>query len=279
MNTYKSGRIWFKAIPAYFVALVIFYIGNLGTRIFKELLVFRWLKNIKTVGWVEIFTSSIIVAGVLVPMLFLQKGTPWNTIQFFYYSLFFSGILAGVAMGEFLKTPKLNTMLIRIVVVIVVLLTIPTTILTLKYVYIPSRPPAKLSNEELSALRFLAKQPEGTVLTYLFDSNKAKEAEGTPPRPLYLYTSTAYVSAFSKHQVFLEDEINLDITGYDWRNRRSAIEAWYKESNEVKAREFLKKNNIKYVYWVKPQRALLGEGNLGFKNIFENSETVVYRVD
>lgn len=270
MMTYKSDRLWIKEIPAYFVALVIFYIGNLGTRIIKEILVWKWVKNLKSVGWVEIFTASVIVAGVVIPMLFLQKGTPWNTIQFFYYSLFFSGILAGVTLAKVKN---------KFILFLVVLVTIPTTILTLKDVYIPGRPPAKLSNQELSALLFLKMQPTGVVLTYPFDPVAAKAAEKNPPRPLYLYTSTAYVSAFSAHPVFLEDEINLDITGYNWPERLTAIKSWYREKDQVLAREFLRKNDIKYVYWLRGQRALLGEGQLGLKNIFENSGVTVYRVE
>lgn len=269
MTSYKSGHVWIKEIPAYLIALTIFYVGNLGTRIIKEILIWKWLKNLKQIHWIEIMLTSIIVAGVLIPMFFLQKGTPWNTIQFFYYSLFFSGILAGIALSN-IKS--------RLVVWGIVLLTIPTTVLTLKDVYIPSRPPAMLPTDEISALNFLSKQPEGTVLTYPFDAIASANAVNNPPRPLYLYVSTAYVSAFGGHPTFLEDEVNLDITGYDWRSRRGEIENWYKEANQEKAREFLKTSGIKYIYWVKPQRALLGDKQLGLKNIFENKSVIIYQV-
>lgn len=278
MSNYKAGHVWFKAVPAYFVAFIIFWIGNMGMRLIKEYLVFKWMKDVKKITWVEIFISSIVIAGGLIPMLFLQQGTPWNTIQFFYYSLFLSSILAGVALATFIKNSNLSTTTIRIVVVTVVLFTIPTTIITLRDVYIPNRPPAIVPNDEMSALTFLSSQPSGAVLTYPFDAYKAKEAEANPPRPLYLYTSTAYVAAFSKHTTFFEDEINLDILGYDWKARRAEVEAWYKEQNEVKAREFLRKNDIKYVFWLKGQRAYLGEGQLGLENIYENNLVIVYRV-
>lgn len=269
MSNYKAGHVWFKAIPAYIIAFMIFWVGNMGARLVKEILVIKWLKDIKRASWIEVFVSSIVVAGTFIPMFFLQKGTPWNTIQFFYYSLFFSSILAGVALA--------NTN--RKLIILIVLFTIPTTIITLKDVYIPSRPPAMVSGEEISALEFMSGQPDGIILTYPFDVYKAKEAESSPPRPLYLYTSTAYVSAFSGHQTFLEDEINLDILGYDWKNRRLEVEAWYKEPNESIAREFLKVNNIKYVYWLHGQRAYLGEDQLGLKNIFENNQVIIYRVN
>lgn len=269
MTTYKSGGIWFKGILAYSVAFAIFIIGNFGTRIlaFKNI-------SLKKLGSMDLFIWSIVLGGILVPTFFLQKGTSWNTIQFFYYSLFFSGILAGIVLSRTTYYILLAT----------VLLTIPTTAITLKDVYLPQRPPAMLSKEELSALKFLKSQPDGVVLTYPFDRQKAKEAESNPPRPLYLYESTAYVSAFSGKTTFLEDEVNLNITGCDWSTRRVDIENWYKETNQKKAKEFLKKNNIKYVYWLKgvsngiPQRAYLGEGQLGLRRVFENKEVDIFRV-
>lgn len=278
MSTYKSGHVWLKFISAYSVAFAIFWIGNMGTRIINGFIVLKWSKNHDKFSWVNLFVVSVILAGGMVPLLFLQKGTPWNTIQFFYYSLFFSGILAGVSLNEILKLIK-KPVSRNIILGIILFLTLPTTYLTLNQVYIPSRPPAKVSTEELSALDFLSTQPQGVVLTFPFDSSASKAAEAFPPRPLHLYVSTAYVSAFSRHQVYLEDEVNLDITGYDWRVRRKQIEDWYKESDSLKARAFLKDNNIKYIYWVKGQRALLGEGQLGLSNIYENNSSTVYRVD
>jgi hypothetical protein len=270
MMNYRSGHVWIKLIPAYLIAFGVFYLGNLGTRIIKEVLVWKWVKNFKNIRWPEILISSIIVAGIVIPMFLLQKGTPWNTIQFFYYSLFFSGILAGITMSQ-IKS--------KVLIILIVLLTIPTTIITLKDVYIPGRPPAELSNDELQALNFLSKEPDGVVLTYPFDQTAATLAIPNPPRPLYLYVSTAYVSAFSEHPTFLEDEVNLDITGYNWQARLSEVQSWYKEANQTKAREFLKENGIAYIYWEKPQRALLGEGQLGLKNIFENKTVIIYKVE
>lgn len=259
MVNYRAGRVWLKAAAAYGFAFIIFVLGNFGTRIIA---ICRKLSEMDT------FVLTVIGTGILIPLFFLQKGTPWNTIQFFYYSLFFLGILAGVAVSKF------N----RYLQIAIILLTVPTTYLTLKDVYLPIRPPAMLENEEISALNFLSKQPDGVVLTYPFDKLAAEKAGSNPPRPLYLYTSTAYVSAYSGHVVFLEDEVNLDITGYDWRSRRAEVEDWYRQQDYIKAREFLRTNNIKYVYWLKGQRAYLGETQLGLVRIFENAKVDIYMV-
>ncbi len=277
MVNWRYGHVFWKAAPAYFIAFLIFWYGNMGTRLAGEFTIAKWIKNYKKLSFIEIFILAVIFGGVLISTLFLQKGTPWNTIQFFYYTLFFMAILAGIGFSGILeKIKNINTKAFMVFGVIV--FTVPTSIITLKNDYLTSRPPAKLSIAEKEALEFLAKQPEGVVLTYPFDALESKEAETTPPRPLYLYVSTAYVSAFAKKPVFLEDEINLDITGYDWKGRRAEVEKFYKSMDQDFVWDFLRRNNISYIYWVKPQRATLGEAQLGLTRIFENKEVDVYKV-
>jgi len=93
-----------------------------------------------------------------------------------------------------------------------------------------------------------------------------------------LYVTTAYVSAYSKKPVYLEDEMNLDITGFDWRGRRSLVEEFYESLDENFVYDFLRENNISYIYWVGGQRARLGETQLGIERIFENSKVDIYIV-
>lgn len=277
MIVYKQTANLIKGIPAYLVAFALFWFGNLGTRVIKEILVWKWLKNIKKLTFIEVFIISVIGVGILIPMLYIQKGTPWNTIQFIYYSLTFSGILAGITLGEFIEKSKLNRILSYIIQVAIFLLTIPTILGTLSH-YLPSRPPAKITYQELGALEFLANQPQGVILTYPFDKEAAQAAVDNPPRPLYLYESTAYVSAFSGKPVFLEDEVNLDITGYDWRARRLKALEYFKSSDTSKARNFLKENNITYIYLIK-ELDNLEVNELPLTKIFENKEAVIYQID
>ncbi len=242
MINYKAAGNYFKAISAYTVALGIFVVGNMGTRIIGLLRP----KNL--------FYSSIICAGLIIPMFFVQSGTAWNTVQFFYYSIFFMGILAGESIQKF---PKLLR-------VIIIMMTIPTAIQTLPH-YLPNRPPAKISTEELEALSFLSKQPTGTVLTY-----PAVVKDTQAPRPLYEYESTAYVSAFSNNPSFLEDEVNLNIMGYAWQARRKSVDEYWKNPSG----KFLVDNNISYVYIIKNSEKI----SLDMPNIFENSKIAIYKI-
>ncbi len=274
---YRLAGNYLKLFFAYGVAFLIFWYGNLGTRIFKEVQVVKWIKKFPHLSSIEVFVTTVIIGGLAMPLFFLQEGTPWNTIQFLYYSLMFSGVLAGISFGEWTEHSRSRIFLI-LASLFMILFTLPTTFGTLTQ-YLPSRPPSKVSHEELQALAFLSKEPSGVVLTFPYDSIKAKEAENNPPRPLYLYESTAYVSAFTGKQTFLEDEVNLNITGYDWKERRTKVEKFYKSLDHEFTYNFLRENNITYIYWIKGQRATLGESQLGIERIFENSEVSVYKVN
>ena len=127
-------------------------------------------------------------------------------------------------------------------------------------------------------MEFLSSEPSGVVLTFPYDKELAKLAESNPPRPLYLYESTSYVSAFSKKDVYLEDEVNLNITNYQWKLRREYSLEFLETLDQDVARSFLKENNISYIYWVNGQRAKLGEGQLGIEKIFENGEVEIYKI-
>jgi hypothetical protein len=276
MTTYRMGGIWVKAVAAYTIAVFIFWVGNMGTRIIEDFWIVKWFKGKEKISFIEIFLLTVILLGFIFPMFFLQSGTPWNTIQFFYYSLFFSGILAGVALGKWVEEGVSNMK--PVVVAVIVLLTIPTTIGTLQH-YLPSRPPAMISNGELEGLEFLKKQKSGVVLTYPFDRGAADAAVSNPPRPLYLYESNSYVSAFAEKSVYLEDEVNLTISNYDWKDRRKKVESFLDSLDHDSVGSFLKSEGIDYVYWTRGQRARLGESQIGMTKIFENKAVHIYRTN
>ncbi len=263
---------WPKSLLGYFLALFIFLIGNLGTRVLALIAV---IKNRKP-DIVSLFIYSFIFGGLLLPMLFLQKGTPWNTIQFFYYSQIFLGILAALFISGLFGRLNHHKYFRYAIWLLIIIVTIPTTLDTLDH-YLPSRPPAMISKDELQALNKLASLPPGNVFTYPIQP----DAYYPPPRPLYYYDSTAYVSAYSGHPVFMEDTVNLNITGFDWPRRQAQSEEFIAMQNINQAREFLHQNRIKYIYLalVAKYRPFLTASQLGGKIIFENSQASIWQVD
>src|SRR3989344_4338616 len=260
LTTYSQIQLSINSLLAYSLALVIFLIGNLGTR----LIFIRRL----TLNYENLFYLSTIFAGTMIPMFYLQTGTPWNTIQFFYYSLFFSSLLAGKSLSEILKIKRLKNYLKIGIWCLVIIFTLPTTWDTLTKVYLPSRPPAKISTSELSALNFLKAKPKCTVLTYPATPNQ----HAPPPRSLYEYESTAYVSALSGQSTYLADEVNLNITNYPWQDRRSRELSFFNQPSV----QFLTQNQIKYIYLLNQQISTSG---FPANRIFSNPEVVIYSVD
>jgi hypothetical protein len=145
--------------------------------------------------------------------------------------------------------------------------------------YLGKIPPAALFTDELKALDFLSQQPPGTVLTVPYDRYLRSSFTSTPI-PLYAYETTAYVSAYSKHPTFLEDEMNLNNSGYQYDSRRQSSIAFFQQKNIFQDRGFLVNNQIDYIYITGLQREIfpLSISDLFLDKIFDNNYSLIYKV-
>jgi len=269
-QAYFATGLWLKWWLAEGLGLAIFFIGNLGTRIIGLGKLGHWFRNWRKISSFQVLFLGCLLASGLVPLLFIQKGNPWNSIQFFYYFLVFFGLLAGLTIGEFLTKKKIW---LRIVfIILVVLITLPTTLGALKH-YL-SEAPAKISFDELEGLAFLKNQPLGTVLTYPHNYQMRQIVK--TPQPLYVYETTAYVSAFANQQTFLEDEMTLEIMQFDWETRRKEVEKFFKTTELLWAKDFLNENQIRYLYLVDNQSFFINPDGLELEEIFANDFVKIY---
>lgn len=259
-----------KLIAIELFGLVVFLIGNLGTRIIG---IFDLIKRSKKLDEFDVFILAGGLVGLIIPLFFVQKGTAWNAIQFLYYFLFFANFYAASLLSRVMTFKKPLRLLL---ITLVVLLTAPTTISTIKN-YIGWPPPAAVFKVEMEGLKFLEQQPGGVVLTYPYDKTKKTRYKSTPV-PLSAYESTAYVSAFSDKLTFLADEMNLEIMGRNGSLRREEEIKFFTGNDINWARDFLSKNQIRYIYLVKDENLTLGGSILGIKEIFTNDEVRIYQV-
>lgn len=252
----------FKSTTAITIGLLIFLVGNIGTRIFSLFSVKEFFK--------QRYLTYIVILGVVLPLLFIQTGTNWNTIQFLYYSLFLLNIFAGIALSRiYSKLPKvISTLMIGLIL----LLTIPTTLGAFKH-YLPSRPPAMLPNGEIEALYFLKKQPLGVVLTYPY--NKEAKLKFDAPVPLFAYESTSYVSAYSGKPSYLEDLVNLEILGVDYKARTNIARDFF--NLKEKSKSVINNNNIQYIYVVRESGFEEDASKMGIEKIFENDQVKIFK--
>lgn len=263
-------RNWFKYISAEIIGLLIFLLGNLGMRFFSMLSLFRIKQILKDTNL--LFLLIFCLLAFLIPVLFIQSGNTWNTIQFSYYGFYMTAVISGVVLAYLVV--RLPLFLRPLLLAGIVLLT-PINSLTTASYYTGELPHARIDLRELKALEFLSKQEDGTVLTYPYD--KKLQRKIAEPWPLFVYGSTAYVSAFSGKAVYLEDEPQNQILLTDYKKRLVGVRDFFLNPDTKKIK-FLLDNNIKYIYLPKRYNIKMDESSVGIINIFENDNVVIYKV-
>ncbi len=269
-NTGFEKGNWLKVILAELISLTIFILGNLGTRLFALPALLRFKYIVRQEIFLSIFIFSLL--SFVIPMLFIQAGNPWNTIQFLYYGLYTSALMAGVVLAVILT--KFNRFLATIFILVILIIT-PINSWATANGYLSYQPHALISSKEIEALEFLSKQKDGIVLIYPYDPKLKTKI--TEPWPLYAYDSTAYVSALSKKPSYIEDEGQNQILLTDYKKRLIASRDFFLSTNS-ESRDFILNNHISYIYIPKVNSIRLDQETLGINNIFENDEVIVYGV-
>lgn len=257
---------WLKFFGAEIISLLLFIFGNLGMRFISIFSLFRVKEIIRNNNFLFLFIMTVF--SFFIPVLFIQSGNPWNTIQFSYYGLYITALISGVLLVYLRLTRFLSVLIIGIVLVVT-----PINAVTTATYYLNS-PHALIDSKELEALNFLSKQKEGIVLTPPY--NEKLKTTLAQPWPLFAYSSTAYVSALSKKAVFLEDEGQNQILLTDYKKRLVAENDFFSKSYS-KGNQFLRENNIKYIYIPKDYKIYL-EDSVDLEVLFENQRVVIYKV-
>ena len=196
-----------------------------------------------------------------------------NTIQFFYYNLYFLAIFSAFVLSNlFARLPKYLSLALLFIVLILASINSITTASG----YFANNPHAFISNEEREALQFLAKQERGVVLTVPYD--KKDRDKVSEPYPLFIYDSTAYISALSKKQTYLSDEGQNEILATDYLDRRVKSKDFF-DHPVITNRIFLEKSKVKYIYLQKFYNLSLDSKILNLSKIFDNKEVVIYKVN
>jgi len=103
-------------------AFVIFFFGNLGTRILALPIIISWIKKYNTFCY---FFLGCLAITTFIPLFFVQPaGGVFNMIQMYWYFLFFMAILAAISLAELIK--KIPVKLRYGVIFLVLVLTLPS---------------------------------------------------------------------------------------------------------------------------------------------------------
>jgi hypothetical protein len=259
---YLGGGRWVYYAAVELISLMIFLIGNLGTRIagfwgigkkfFKEDL--------------HLFIFLMIGASALPTLLFVQKGNPWNVIQFLYYFLFFTGLYAANSLKKF---PTIIT-------IAIILVTPISSVATFRSWLYPN-PPAYLPAGEYQALNFLKQQPRGIILKHPYDPSLKDRFKD--PYPLSVYADNSYVSAFSGKPVFIEDAEQQIVLNTKYTDRQDTANRFFVEKDLKWSNKFLKDSNIRYLYLPKIYQLPAAEQEYSMKKIFENDSVNIYKIN
>lgn len=259
--TYLGSGQWVKFSIIEIISFLIFFVGNLGTRIIG---IFG-LKKAQLKSNLFIFIFIIMAASFVPPLIFTQKGNAWNIVQFFYYFLYFSGLFAAYSLR---KAPLAITVLI-------ILITPISSVATFRSWLYPN-PPAYLSVKENEALKFLSIQEDGVVLKHPFD--RQLRGKFKDPYPLSIYADNTYVSAYSGKSVYIEDVEQQIVLNTDYKKRLDNAERFFVEKDLTWSDKFLKDNNIRYIYLPKIYYLPMAEELYPMKKVFENKEANIYEV-
>ncbi|MBN1263521.1 MAG: hypothetical protein JW991_04150 [Candidatus Pacebacteria bacterium] len=278
-------RGWIRVIQFESLALAIFTLGNLGTKVLGFSKVFQILASRKKIVSFNLFLFFGLLACSLTPHVFVQKGIAWNTVQFFHYFVLLMGLFSGATVAGILQ--KSRNRLKPIFIAFLVLFSVPTVLADLKF-FSPRNALAIVENEELRALEFLKKHtsPEELILTVPYDRWAAAGHPGQP-RPIYSWDSTGYVSYFTNRPTFLSDQAQVEIMGYPEGKERLADLYRYLfysgsgqeiDRNPQKARQFLEKNKLRFVYLVYDQKFSFNPEEAGLEEIYRNQVARIYRL-
>jgi len=242
------------AIEALSVGIFLFF--HFGTRVIA-LWTIGYKVFLKKISQLDASIALAMLVGTVMMLLFVQRGQWWNTIQFFYYSLFLSSFFAADFMSQLLKKKTIARIVVAIVIVV---LTLPFNIDVVATFALPNQPSSYISDAEMEGLNFLKKQPRGVVHAYIPPKN---------PQP-HLWRSyekdTAYVSAFSHKISYIAAEHNLQLLGTDYKDRMQ----------KVRLNDPSIFNEIDYVFSYNS----IGEPDvpISAKKIFANNEVTIYKI-
>jgi len=222
---YLAHGNYLRVVEIKLKEFVIFFVGNLGTRIVLVLLflksaVIRQLKE-------DTLLVSILAAFIFscsFPLIFLQKGIVWNTIQFWYYGLILANILVSLVLSDLLS--KINLQIVRRVVLLsIIFLTLPTFLATFW---------SRATHYYSISL--------GTELWLKANLNKNDRVLICPSSDFFFDTS--FVKMYSSASVLLADPVQLSLVSSPAYNYLETLKEAFRISDKESVNKIIFENRI-----------------------------------
>lgn len=276
-QTYIAENNWKRVIQLELTAFFAFLFGNLGMRILGFASIYELVKDKLLKNYFNLFYLAVTFASFVIPVLFLQKGVAWNSIQFNQYFLLLFGYLAAIYVKDIINKVS-NTTLKFVVALIIVILAIPTQI-GLLWQFYSNLPLSKVTYEELGTLKYLTRISSEDDIILTAPYNEYAKAKYFPPVPIYSWYDTGYVAAFSARSTYLSDQEQVTIIGFDINNLLEERKKAFESDNVEIVNDFLVKSRADYVYLAWDQKFNISEERLNLTLLYKTDNTKLYKVN
>lgn len=220
---YRLKGNWLRVIEIKTKEILTFYTGNLGIRtLFFALIPFAVLSKGKAFA----HTKTTLIAGIgflftsIFPLLFLQEGVVWNSIQFWYYALLFANVL--LVLGFFTLLKSKSRVLITAICIVLTIASLPAFL--------------KTAHNKITSTDVVTHH-QMSVLSQL----SAKDTVLICPEDSLLFNSTV-VQALSPASVLVSDPVQLSLVGADV-SVLSELEEIFNRREAGTLQTFMDKNN------------------------------------
>ncbi len=209
-----------RLIIQWVAGVLIFFTGNFGLKILGVPLIFPVLKKVNKLKPIILLSIVSLFSSLVLPMIFIQKGTVWNTIQFMHYAQLPLVILITFYVQKFKQKYQI------IILLSILLIGLPMTIIEVKQNF-QLKYYAVLDKELVEGLDIIGKIIPGEA-RILVGSN---------------ISSTSIVPALAKKDVFFTDPGIIDILGIDASKRIDYVDKVEKGTENCKPNETFVFNN------------------------------------
>lgn len=249
-NYYLSINNYLGLIKIKLIELSLYIVGNLGVRLLGLFYLFKLLmvKEIRDRKFLYFFIFILTVVSLAIPLLFNLSVSPYNIIQFTPYSLILLALFTAFFMESvfYLAFKKKMIIIGYILIISVIILAVPVNIKNILSKINPSGD--IVDKSEVEILEYIAKSKRQNKLI-LID-------------PAMFTKSPIYIPALSNSPVFVADPGYVKQTGYDPEPRLIEIRQFF--SGNMEDSEYIKKNNIAYIYLLKDNKTFLIDRKLLF---------------
>ena len=236
----QIGTVGPKYIQVVLQIITYFLFFNFGVRLlFFVPLGYYLYKKITKEVYMRLVLTLIVIVSTLMPILFIQSGDWWNTIQFLYFGLFFASILLADTIYIVWKT---YARIGIICVLICAILFLPTQMDILRRFYVDQS--SIISAHEVTMLQKLSKMKRGVVLVQPFEQSADETLASS--------YDTAYVAALSGKQVYFGDIKQLELLNIRYAPRQKSL---------LDSAHCVDLTDIEYVYLRKVMRSFIHYDN------------------